>query len=98
MRCASLLRYSVDMPLRFLLALLTAILFGTAALAADPVFPPGSRVGLLPPPGMTPGASFQGFEDRANRVALLISEVSAHTYEKIAQAFTPEAIRASGME
>jgi len=86
------------MPLRFLLAPLIAILFGTAALAADPVFPPGSRVGLVPPPGMTVGISFLGFEDRANRVVLLISEVSTQTYDKIAQAFTPEAIRANGME
>src|SRR5207248_4308459 len=65
---------------------------------AEPVFPPGSRIGLVPPAGMMAGASFQGFEDQANRVALLVSELSAQTYDKVAQDFTPEVIRASGME
>jgi hypothetical protein len=85
------------MPLRFLLTLIFVV-FGTAALAAEPVFPAGSRIGLVPPPGMSAATSFQGFEDRANRVVLLISEVSAQTYEKIAQDFTPETIRGTGME
>ena len=86
------------MPLRLLFALLTFVLPSAAALAAEPVFPPGSRVGLVPPAGMTVGASFQGFEDGAQRVTLLITEVSAQTYEKIAEDFTPQAIRAIGME
>src|SRR3954453_2056816 len=90
-------RYNRDMPLRFLLTLIFVV-FGTAALAAEPVFPAGSRIGLVPPPGMSAATSFQGFEDRANRVVLLISEVSAQTYEKIAQDFTPETIRGTGME
>jgi hypothetical protein len=65
---------------------------------ARPVFPPGSRIGLVPPAGMTPGVSFQGFQDQANRVAVVVSEVSAQTYDKVAQDFTAEAIRAGGME
>jgi hypothetical protein len=72
-------------------------LFVTAAFA-DPVFPPGSRVGLVPPPGMTVAASFQGFEDRASRVALLLTDASTQTYDKIAHDFTPDVIRAGGME
>ena len=85
------------MRLRSLLTLIFVV-FGTAALAAEPVFPPGSRIGLVPPPGMAAATSFQGFEDRTNRVVLLISEVSAQTYEKIAQDFTPQTIRGTGME
>lgn len=83
---------------RFLLAFVISLALSTAALAAEPVFPPGSRVGIVPAPGMTPGKSFQGFEDREKRVVLLISEVSAQTYERIAEEFTPEAIRRTGME
>jgi hypothetical protein len=86
------------MPLRIVFALIVSVMLGSAALAVEPVFPPGSRVGLVPPSGMTAATSFQGFEDRAQRVVLLMSEVSAQTYEKIAQDFTPEAIRAGGME
>jgi len=44
---------------------------------AEPVFPPGSRIGLVPPAGMTAGTSFQGFQDQANRVAVVVSEISA---------------------
>jgi hypothetical protein len=36
---------------RFLLAFLFALALGSVALAAEPVFPPGSRVGLVPAPG-----------------------------------------------
>ena len=98
MRCAVSVRYNPCMSLRVLFALVISIMFGSAALAADAIFPPGSRIGLVPPPGMTAATSFQGFEDRAQRVVLLVSEVSAQTYNKIAQDFTPEAIRAGGME
>jgi hypothetical protein len=94
MRCAILPRYDGGMTRLLTLAF---ALFVSAA-AADPVFPRGSRIGLVPPPGMTASTSFQGFEDRANRVVLLVSEVSAQTYHKVAQDFTPEAIRESGME
>ncbi len=86
------------MPLRLSLAFLISLALTTAALAAEPVFPPGSRIGLVPPPGMIVGTSFQGFEDRANRVALLVSEATAQTYDRIAQDFTSEAIRAGGMQ
>jgi len=86
------------MALRFLVPLVLSLLFGTAAFAAEPIFPPGSRIGLAPPSGMAAATSFQGFEDRANRVVLLISEVSAQTYDRIAQDFTAETIRGSGMQ
>src|SRR2546423_14364782 len=98
MRCANSVRYNPCMPLRILFALVVCVMFGSTALAADPIFPPGSRIGLVPPSGMPAATSFQGLEDRAQRVMLLVSEVSVQTYDKIAQDFTPEAIRAGGME
>ena len=84
---------------RVLLTVFISLSVCATAIAAEPVFPPGARIGLVPPPpGMTVGTSFQGFEDRAHRVAMLVSEVSAQTYERIAQDFTSEAVRAGGME
>lgn len=83
---------------RIVFSFFICLVFGAAASAAEPVFPPGSRVGLVPPPGMTAGTSYQGFEDHEHRVAMLMSEVSAQTYERIAQEFTPEAIQKMGME
>jgi hypothetical protein len=69
-----------------------------AAFAAEPVFPPGSRIGLVPPAGMVASSAFQGFEDRANGAMLVVTELSAQTYDKVAQDFAPEKMRLSGME
>lgn len=72
-------------------------LLATAAFA-EPVFPPGSRVGLVPPAGMTPSASFQGFEDRAKGAMVVVTELSVQSYAKVLQDFAPEQMQAGGME
>ena len=79
-----------------LLALAFTLLVSVAV--AEPVFPPGSRIGLVPPPGMTPSASFQGFEDRASGAMLVVTELSVHSYAKVAQDLAPEQMQAGGME
>jgi len=79
------------LPLAFAFAF-----FATAALAAELVFPPGSRIGLVPPPGMTAGTSFQGFEDRTHGVRLIVSELSVESYEQVARDLSPEGMK--GME
>src|SRR5262245_20614551 len=98
MRLPHSARYNAPMQFQLPLALLVCLSLASAALAGEPVFPPGSRVGLVPAAGMALGTSFQGFEDRANRVVLLVSEVSAQTYDRIAGDFSTEAIRRTGME
>jgi len=64
--------------LRFLLPLLF-ILTGQAH-ADDTVFPPGSRIGLAPPPTLHASTSFPGFEDPDNHVALLLSTLPPEAY------------------
>ena len=86
------------MPLRLLIGLVLSVVCGAAALAAEPVFPPGSRIGLVPPPGMTPSTSFQGFEDRARGAMLVVTELSAQSYAKVERDFSPEQMAAGGME
>jgi len=79
-----------------------ALAFGLALFAslasAEPVFPPGSRIGLVPPPGLTASKAFQGFEDRARGAVLVITELSAQSYAKVEQDFGDERMRAGGME
>jgi hypothetical protein len=82
---------------RFLLALLACTLFVLPALA-EPAFPPGSRIGLVPPPGMVASQNFQGFEDADRKALLVILEFSAQTFGKVAESFAPEQMRAAGME
>jgi hypothetical protein len=84
------------MTFRFPAALAICLLFIPAAFAAEPIFPPGSRIGLIPPPGMAASTAFQGFEDRQRGVLLAVTELSAQSYEKVARDFAPEGMR--GME
>jgi hypothetical protein len=79
----------------FVLALLTA---ATPAFAASPTFLPGFRVGLVPPAGMVPSRSFQGYEDAARGAMLFVTELGAGTAERVAKDFTPEALAAGGIE
>jgi len=50
------------------------------ALAADPVFPPGIRVGLTPLVGLAPSKTFLGFETQDHSVKVLLAELPAAAY------------------
>ena len=52
-----------------------------SASLADPVYPPGSRIGLEPPPGMVPSGT--GFTDRARGAMLMVTELSAQSYARV---------------
>jgi hypothetical protein len=60
---------------------------GLASLApvamAEPVFPPGLRVGMEPPPGMTPSARFPGFEDPDQKAAITILDLPLSAYQEL---------------
>jgi hypothetical protein len=73
-------------------------LFASLAFAQEPVYPPGSRIGLAPPPGMTASHSFQGFEDRQRGAMIVLTELSPQSFDKVAQDFEPDAMKAGGME
>jgi hypothetical protein len=78
--------------------LLVLAQLGSLSLAAEPIFPPGSRIGLTPPDGMVPSGAFQGFEDRARGAMLVLSEFSGQSFTKVEKEFSPERMQASGME
>jgi len=79
----------------FLACVLTAI---APAQAAEPVFPLGLRIGVVPPPGMVASTTFQGFEDRDRSVAMVLSEMPPDAYPAMDQAFTIDALKAKGIE
>jgi len=66
--------------------------------AEEPVFLPGSRIGIAPPPGMTPSRVFSGFEDPTLQVALEISELAPQSYPQVARQFTPEMLSLHGTQ
>jgi hypothetical protein len=69
----------------------------TPALAANPVFPINSRVGLVPPAGFAPSAKFPGFENPDLNAAILIVELPGEAYAEIEKGFTDAALKARGM-
>jgi hypothetical protein len=69
----------------------------TPALAANPIFPINSRVGLVPPAGFAPSAKFPGFENPELNAAILIVELPAETFAELEKGFTNEALKARGM-
>jgi hypothetical protein len=74
---------------RLLLAL-TVLTGLAAAAAAEPVYPPGMRIGLEPPPGAKLADSFPGFEDDAHEVIIRILDLPAGAYEALeAATFSP---------
>jgi hypothetical protein len=66
-------------------ALLVATL--CPALAADAVFPPGSRVGLTPLVGLVGAKTFVGFETEDHSVKVLAAELPADAYAEVVNAF-----------
>lgn len=68
------------------------------AQAAEPVFPLGLRIGVIPPPGLVASTAFQGFEDRDRRVAMILSELPPDAYPAMDQVFTIDALKAKGIE
>lgn len=80
-----------------LLAASLATSWVAPAQAADPVYPAGSRIGLVPPPGMTISHGFTGFEDRDNRVALVVVPLPAAAFSDIEKTTTPETLQKQGL-
>jgi hypothetical protein len=75
------------MPARYLVAVALLIAATSAAFAADPVFPPGARVGMTPLVGLVPAKSFVGFETEDHGVKVLVTDLPAEAYGEVANAF-----------
>src|SRR5690349_8275413 len=78
-------------------SLLLILFIAVPAHAADIVYPPGSRIGLTPPPGLTVSQSFAGFEDLDKRVALVMVALPAAAYPDIDKTTTPELLQRQGV-
>lgn len=67
------------------------------ASAAEPVFPVGSRIGLVPPAGMVASDAFDGFADPATNAAILIAVLPAAAYAQIEKSLDVESLRKQGV-
>ncbi len=80
-----------------LAASLILALFALPANAAEPVFPTGSRVGLVPPPGMIASKTFPGFVDADNKAAILITAMPGSAYAEMEKTFAADALKKQGI-
>jgi hypothetical protein len=72
---------------RLFAAALLLVAAASPALAADPVFPPGARVGMVPLVGLAPAKSFIGFETEDKAVKVVVADLPAEAYSEVATAF-----------
>jgi hypothetical protein len=74
-------------PVRYLAAIALFIAATCSAFAADPVFPPGARVGMTPLVGLGRAKTFVGFETEDQGVKVLVTDLPAEAYGEVANAF-----------
>ena len=63
--------------------LMLLIALTAKAVGDDVVFPPGSRIGLVPPPGLRVSQNFVGFEDADHKVAVVLAELPGAAYGEL---------------
>ncbi len=80
-----------------------ALLLVPLALSAQPVptgvplYPLGSRLGLIPPPGIEVSHEFPGFEDRANHVYIRLVSMPQQAFAEIEQTMSKDALLKQGL-
>jgi hypothetical protein len=82
---------------RWLLALFMLALAALPASAAEPTYPPGSRIGLTPPTGLVPSKTFFGYEDLNNSVAMILVALPPQAYADLDASVTADALKRQGM-
>jgi hypothetical protein len=81
----------------FAAAALGLILSAQAVFAAEPVFPPASRIGLVPPEDMIVSKRFSGFESEEKAAAINFVEMPAAAYGQLVNGLTKDALKRQGM-
>jgi hypothetical protein len=85
-------------PIRILSAVALLVASLCPALAADAIFPPGSRVGLTPLVGLVPAKTFLGFETEDHGVKVLLAELPAQAYGEVAKASKTDSASTPGIK
>lgn len=71
---------------RLLLPMLAAWAALTVSAAAEPIFPPGLRIGMEPPGDTRLATEFPGFEDSARKVKITLLDLPPGAYEALESA------------
>jgi hypothetical protein len=77
--------------------LLVLALAAAPAFAADAVFPPGSRIGIVPPEGTVASKNFFGFEDVEKQVAIILVTLPSEAYADLDKSVGAESLKRQGL-
>lgn len=69
-----------------------------AAFAAEPIFPPASRIGLVPPQDMALSKRFSGFENEERAAVITLAEMPAQAFDHLSSGLTKEGLKKQGLE
>jgi hypothetical protein len=72
-------------------------LLAVPARADEPTFPPGSNIGLVPPPGMTVAKTFPGFIDTEKNAGILVGMLPIADYDNMEKTLADDALRKQGV-
>jgi hypothetical protein len=79
-------------------ALLVAVASSATASAAELITPKGSRIGIEPPPGFVPSATFSGFIDPTDKASITLTELPAPGgLDELRRGLSADAVAQHGM-
>jgi hypothetical protein len=97
-----MMRVSKIHPIRcaagFAAAFAVLLILAMPARAADPTYPAGSRIGLVPPHGMELSTRFAGFEDAERKTAIILATFPGDAFEQLDKSMTPETLKKQGFD
>jgi hypothetical protein len=80
-----------------ILAVLAASIASLPASPAEALFPIGSRIGFVPPPGFQVSKRFPGFENPNNGGSMIVLAVPPQAVGEIETSLTPEMVKRQGV-
>jgi hypothetical protein len=80
-----------------LAAALALMILAVPARAEDPIFPAGSRIGLVPPAGMVASTTFDGFADPGKDAAILITVLPAAAFAQMEKTLDLDTLKRQGV-
>jgi hypothetical protein len=82
---------------RIILIVLALAVGAVPTAAADVAYPPGSRIGLAPPPGMVTSKNFFGYEDAENNAAIILLALPPQAYADLDKSITADTLKQQGL-
>src|SRR5262245_7141950 len=83
--------------IRALTLLVVIALCAPVARAAEIAYPPGSRIGIVPPAGMVTSNNFFGYVDPDNNVAIMLVALPIEAYADLDKSVGAEALKRQGL-